>query len=80
MVVDVMIDESSRASAGEVEAAAAMLDRQGRKRVRPSTFGPDKGYHTRVFVAELCRRGIRPNVATRSGHITPELNRRTTRH
>ena len=80
LVVDVMVGDSSRASAAEVDAARAMLDRQARKRVRPSTLGADKGYHTRAFVAELRRRGIRPHVAMKSGHTTPGLDRRTTRH
>ena len=35
----------------EPEAAEEMVARQRRKRVRLSTLGADKGYHTKDFVA-----------------------------
>jgi len=46
----------------ETEAAKAMLDRQRRKRIRPSTLGADKGYHSKDFVAHLRRRKIAPHL------------------
>lgn len=64
----------------EAEAAKAMLDRQRRKRVRPSTLGGDKGYHSKGFVADLRRRKIAPHIAMIDGRKTPGLDRRTTRH
>ena len=64
----------------EREAAAHMLDRQGRKRVHPKTLGGDKGYHTWDMV-ELCReRGITPHIAMKDTPIDARLDRRTTRH
>ena len=64
----------------EREGAAHMLDRQGRKRVRPRTLGGDKGFHTWDFV-ELCReRGIIPHIAMKSTRIKARLDGRTTRH
>jgi hypothetical protein len=44
-----------------------MLDRQRRKRVRPSTLGADKGYHIKDFVAHLRRRKIAPHMAMIEG-------------
>ena len=64
----------------ETEAAKAMLDRQRRKRVQPSTLGADKGYHSKDFVAHLRRRNIAPHIAMIEGRKTPGLDRRTTRH
>jgi len=64
----------------ETEAAKAMLDRQRRKRIRPSTLGADKGYHSKDFVAHLRRRKIAPHLAMIDGRKTPGLDRRTTRH
>jgi transposase len=64
----------------ETEAAKAMLDRQRRKRVRPTTVGADKGYHSKDFVAHLRRRKIAPHIAMIKGRRTPGLDRRTTRH
>jgi transposase len=69
-------------SAVETETAAAkpMLDRQRRKRVRPTTLGADKGYHSKDFVAHLRRHRIAPHVAIIDGRKTPGLDARTTRH
>lgn len=64
----------------ETEAAKAMLERQRRKRIRPSTLGADKGYHNKDFVAHLRRRKIAPHIATIDGRKTPGLDGRTTRH
>jgi transposase len=61
-------------------AALALLARQARKRVRATTVGADKGFHTRAFVAALRARGIRPHVATITGRHTPGLDGRTLRH
>jgi len=64
----------------EPEAAKGMLERQRRKRVRPSSLAADKGYHSRDFVAHLRRRNIAPHLAMIDGRSTPGLDRRTTRH
>jgi len=64
----------------ETGAAKAVLDRQRRKRIRPSTLGADKGYHSKDFVAHLRRRKIAPHLAMIDGRKTPGLDRRTTRH
>src|SRR3974377_1286255 len=44
LCVDLKVSE---AVATETAAAKAMLDRQCRKRIRPSTLGADKGYHSK---------------------------------
>jgi transposase len=69
-------------SALETETAAAkdMLSRQARKRVRPTTLGADKGYHTKDFVAHLRKKKIAPHIAQIEGRTTPGLDARTTRH
>jgi len=64
----------------EREAARRMLARQGRKRIRPTTLGADKGYHTRDFVELLRAKGIRPHIARNRSRQTPGLDGRTTRH
>ncbi len=64
----------------EPAAAAALLKRQGRKRLKPSSLGADKGYHTKDFVRFLRRKGIRPHIAQIENRTTPGLDARTTRH
>jgi transposase len=64
----------------EPEAARQMLTRQAQKRVRPTTLGADKGYHTKGFVACLRARNIVPHIAQIKGRYTPGLDARTTRH
>jgi transposase len=64
----------------ETEAAKDMLSRQARKRVRPTTLGADKGYHTKDFVAHLRKKKIAPHIAQIEGRNTPGLDARTTRH
>ena len=64
----------------ETEAAKEMLSRQARKRVRPTTLGADKGYHTKDFVAHLRKKKIAPHIAQIEGRSTPGLDARTTRH
>ena len=64
----------------EPAAAAALLKRQARKRLTPSSLGADKGYHTKDFVAFLRRKGIAPHIAQIDGRNTPGLDARTTRH
>jgi IS5 family transposase len=64
----------------ETEAAKDMLSRQARKRVRPTTLGADKGYHTKDFVAHLRKKKIVPHIAQIEGRTTPGLDARTTRH
>jgi transposase len=65
---------------GETAAAAKLLKRQARKRLRPTSLGGDKGYHSKAFVDFLRRRGIRPHIAQIEGRNTPGLDARTTRH
>lgn len=64
----------------ETEVAQDMLSRQARKRVRPTTLGADKGYHTKNFVAHLRKKKIAPHIAQIEGRNTPGLDARTTRH
>lgn len=64
----------------ERDMALAMLRRQARRGIRPTTVGADKGYHCRDFVRRLRRRGIRPHLAGVRGRRTPGLDGRTTRH
>jgi transposase len=64
----------------ETESAEKMLARQARKRVRPTTLGADKGYHTKDFVAHLRKKNIAPHIAKIEGRNTPGLDARTTRH
>ncbi len=64
----------------ETAAATKLLARQGRKRLRLSTLGADKGYHTEAFVEQLRSRNIRPHIARIDGRRTPGLDARTTRH
>lgn len=64
----------------ETEVTKEMLARQGRKRVRPSTLGADKGYHSKDFVAHLRKKKIAPHIAQIEGRNTPGLDARTTRH
>jgi len=64
----------------ETEIAKDMLSRQARKRVRPTSLGADKGYHTKDFVAHLRKKKIAPHLAQIEGRNTPGLDARTTRH
>ena len=64
----------------ERDTALAMLRRQARRGIRPTTVGADKGYHCRDFVRRLRQRGIRPHLACIRGRRTPGLDGRTTRH
>jgi hypothetical protein len=65
----------------EREAAAEMLRRQARKRIKPKTLGGDKGYDTIDFVGKLRRWRITPHISAnteRRGGST--IDGRTTRH
>lgn len=64
----------------ETEAAKEMLARQAKKRVKPTTLGADKGYHTKDFVAHLRKKKIAPHIAQIEDRKTPGLDARTTRH
>ena len=64
----------------ETEATKEILARQARKRVRPTTLGADKGYHSKDFVAHLRKKNIAPHIAQIKGRNTPGLDARTTRH
>jgi transposase len=64
----------------ETEAAKQILSRQARKRVRPTTLGADKGYHSKDFVAHLRKKNIAAHIARIEGRKTPGLDARTTRH
>jgi transposase len=77
LCVDLQVTKATQA---ETEAAKAMLERQRRKRVRPTSLGADKGYHSKDFVAHLRRRKIVPHIAMMKGRKTPGLDGRTTRH
>jgi|SRR5882724_7045318 len=77
MCVDIRI---SSALETETAAAAALLQRQAKQRLRPQSLGADKGYHSKAFVRLLRRRGIRPHIAPIDGRNTPGLDARTTRH
>jgi transposase len=77
LCLDLMLTD---ARTTEPAAAIGLLKRQARKRVRPTTLGADKGYHTKAFVQALRSRGIRPHVARIEGRVTPGLDGRTTRH
>jgi transposase len=77
LCVDIRV---SSALETEPAAAAQLLKRQGRKRLKPDSLGGDKGYHSKAFVQFLRRRGIRPHLAQIDGRRTPGLDGRTTRH
>ncbi len=77
MCVEVKVTPAAQT---ETEAAQEMLDRLRRQRVRPTTLGADKAYHTKDFVARLRGRGIAPHIAMIRGRKTPGLDGRTTRH
>jgi len=64
----------------EPRAAQALVDRQRRRGIRPSSLGADKGYHTKAFVGYLRGKKIAPHIAMITGRVTPGLDRRTTRH
>jgi hypothetical protein len=78
LCVDLQI--ASATGTAERDTALAMLRRQARRGIRPTTLGADKGYHCRDFVRRLRRRGIRPHLACVRGRHTPGLDGRTTRH
>ena len=64
----------------ETAAAAALLNRQVRRRLRPSSLGTDKGYHSKAFVQFLRQRGILPHIAQIEDRNIPGLDARTIRH
>ncbi len=78
LCVDLCVTSATETT--EPRAASALLTRQARRGVRPTTVGGDKGYHTTAFVRCLRRRRIRPHVAQVTGRRTPGLDQRTTRH
>jgi transposase len=78
LCVDLQI--APAAGTAERDTALAMLRRQARRGLRPTTLGPDKGDHTKDLVRRLRRRGIRPHLACIRGRQTPGLDGRTTRH
>lgn len=78
LCVDLQIAKAT--GTAERDTALAMLRRQARRGIRPTTVGADKGYHCRDFVRRLRRRGIRPHLACVRGRRTPGLDGRTTRH
>lgn len=77
LCVDIRV---SSALETEPAAAAELLKRQGRKHLKPTSLGGDKGYHSKAFVDFLRRKGIRPHLAQIDGRRTPGLDGRTTRH
>ena len=77
LCVDIRV---SSALESETAAAAELLKRRARKRLRPRSLGADKGYHSEAFVDFLRRRDVRPHIAQIEGRNTPGLDARTTRH
>ncbi len=78
LCVDILVTD---ALTKETSAAREILDRQRRRRVKPSSLGADKGYHHRDFVEHLRERGIAPHIAQIKGRKMPGLlDGRTTRH
>ena len=77
MCLDIRV---SSALESEPAAAAAMLQRQGRKHLTPRSLGADKGYHSKNFVAYPRRKGIAPHISQIENRTTPGLDARTTRH
>lgn len=77
LCVDLAVTSATEVT--EPAAALALLKRQARRGVRPTTLGADKGYHTTAFVQALRRRRIRPHVAQITGRRTPGVDGRTTR-
>ena len=77
LCVDIRV---SSALETEPAAAAELLKRQGRKHLKPTSLGGDKGYHSKAFVDFLRRKGIRPHLAQIEGRRTPGLDGRTARH
>ena len=79
LVADIRVTTATRSA--EWEAAEFMLKRQARKKIKPRTFGADKGYDTRDFVSMLRGCKITPHVAAntkRKGGSA--IDGRTTRH
>ena len=77
LCVDIRV---SSALESEPAAAGELLKRQTRKRLKPSSLGADKGYHSKAFVGFLRGKGIAPHIAQIDGRTTPGLDARTTRH
>ena len=74
------VREAVEEAQGDTAAAKKLLSRQAQKRIRPTTLGADKGYHTKGFVASLRARNIAPHIARIKDRCTPGLDARTTRH
>jgi hypothetical protein len=64
----------------EPQAARGLIERQRRKRVRLSTLGGEKDYHSKAFVSYLRHKNIAPHIAMIKERTTPGLDKRTTRH
>jgi IS5 family transposase len=63
LLVDLQVTQATGTC--EREAAAEMLRRQARKRIKPKTLGADKGYDTTDFVGKLRRWRITPHIAAK---------------
>jgi transposase len=77
LCVDIRV---SSALETETAAAVALVKRQLHKRLKPSSLGADKGYHSTAFVNFLRHKAIRPHIAQIDGRSTAGLDVRTTRH
>jgi transposase len=77
LCVDIRV---SSALETETAAAVALVKRQLRKRLKPSSLGADKGYHSTAFVNFLRHEAIRSHIAQIDGRSTAGLDVRTTRH
>jgi transposase len=78
LCVDILVTD---AITKETTAAREILERQRRRRVKPTSLGADKGYHHRDFVEHLREHDIAPHIAQIKGRKMPGLlDARTTRH
>lgn len=75
LVVDVRLTQAT--GTAEREAALAMLEQKGAKRV---TLGADRGYDTREFVERLGNLQVTPHVAQNDTGRRSAIDARTTRH
>jgi transposase len=75
LVVDVRVTQAT--GTAEREAALAMLEQKGRKRV---TLGADRGYDTREFIDQLRDLNVTPHVAQNDIGRRSAIDKRTTQH
>ncbi len=79
LLVDIQVTPATGTC--ERESADEMLNRQGKKGLKPKTLGADKGYDTKDFVSKIRSKNITPHVSAntkRKGGSA--IDGRTTRH